>query len=61
MQEVKRTSKELSKLRKIFKDIEPAKRKTVEKLIENAAFMAESLNKLQEIIRGILTAGLVKR
>ena len=51
MQEVKRTSKELSKLRKIFKDIEPAKRKTVEKLIENAAFMAESLNELQEIIR----------
>ncbi len=51
MQEVKRKSKELQKLKKIFKDIEPGKRQTVEKLIENAAFMAESLNELQEIIR----------
>lgn len=51
MGEVKRKSKELSKLKKIFKDIEPSKQKTVEKLIENAAFMAESLNELQEVIR----------
>jgi len=48
---VKKKSKELKKLEKIFKDIEPSKRQTVEKLIENAAFMAESLAELQEIIR----------
>ena len=51
MGEVKKRSKELNKLKKIFKDIEPNKQKTVEKLIENAAFMAESLNELQEVIR----------
>ena len=51
MGEVKKRSKELKKLNKIFKDIEPNKRQTVEKLIENAAFMAESLDDLQEIIR----------
>ena len=51
MGEVKRRSKELNKLKKIFKDIEPSKQKTVEKLISNAAFMAESLDDLQEIIR----------
>ena len=51
MAEVKRKSKELNKLKKIFKDIEPGKRQTVEKLISNAAFMAESLDDLQEIIR----------
>ena len=50
-QELKKKSKELKKLEKIFKDIEPSKRQTVEKLIENAAFMAESLAELQEIIR----------
>lgn len=48
---VKKKSKELKKLEKIFKDIEPSKQQTVEKLIENAAFMAESLAELQEIIR----------
>ena len=51
MAEVKRKSKELSKLKRIFKDIEPNKQKTVEKLISNAAFMAESLDELQDIIR----------
>ena len=51
MGEVKKRSKELNKLRKIFKDIEPDKAKIVEKLISNAAFMAESLDELQEIIR----------
>jgi len=51
MAEVKKKSKELKKLEKIFKDIEPSKRQTGEKLIENAAFMAESLAELQEIIR----------
>lgn len=47
----KRKSKELLKLEKIFKDIEPSKQKVVEKLIANAAFMAESLDALQETIR----------
>lgn len=51
MGEVKRKSKELQKLKKIFKDIEPGKQKTVEKLISNAAFMAESLDELQDKIR----------
>lgn len=50
MGEVKKRSKELSKLKKIFKDIEPDKAKIVEKLIANAAFMAESLDELQSII-----------
>ena len=48
---VKKKSKELKKLEKIFKDIEPEKAQTVEKLISNAAFMAESLDELQEKIR----------
>lgn len=51
MGELKRKSKELQKLKKIFKDIEPGKQKTVEKLIANAAFMAESLDELQDTIR----------
>ena len=51
MGEVKKKSKELSKLKKIFKDIEDSKKKTAEKLIENVAFMAESLDQLQEIIK----------
>lgn len=51
MGEVKKKSKELNKLKKIFKEIEPGKRQTVEKLIANAAFMAESLDELQETIR----------
>ena len=51
MAEVKKKSKELTKLKKIFKDIEPDKQKIVEKLISNAAFMAESLDELQDIIR----------
>lgn len=51
MAEVKKKSKELLKLKRIFKDIDPGKQSTVEKLISNAAFMAESLDCLQEIIR----------
>ena len=51
MAEVKKRSKELNKLKKIFKNIEPDKRNVVEKLISNAAFMAESLDDLQETIR----------
>lgn len=50
MAEVKTIKKELSKLKKIFKDIEPNKEKIVEKLISNAAFMAASLEELQDII-----------
>lgn len=50
MAEVKTIKKELSKLKKIFKDIEPNKEKIVEKLIANAAFMAASLEELQDII-----------
>ena len=50
MGEVRKKSKELNKLKKIFKDIEPNKQKVVEKLISNAAFMAESLEELQGII-----------
>lgn len=51
MAEHKKTSKELKKLKKIFKDIEKSKYDVAEKLIVNAAFMAESLDELQEIIR----------
>ena len=51
MPEVKKKSKELTKLKKIFADISPDKQQIVEKLISNAAFMAESLEELQEIIR----------
>lgn len=51
MAEVRKTSKELNKLKRIFKDIDPSKQKIVEKLISNAAFMAESLDELQETIR----------
>lgn len=42
--------KELRKLKKIFREIEPQRLKIVEKLIENAAFMGASLKELQEEI-----------
>lgn len=51
MQQVKTNKKELAKLKRIFKNIEPNKLKTVEKLIQNAAFMSQSLDDLQEIIK----------
>ena len=44
-------SKELKKLQRIFKGIEDDKRQTVEKLIENAAFISEQLDILIEDIR----------
>lgn len=47
----KTKKQELNKLKKIFKNIEPNKQKIVEKLISNAAFMAVSLEELQETIR----------
>ena len=46
-----RKSKELRKLEKIFKNIEAEKRQTVEKLIENAAFISEQLDMLMMDIR----------
>lgn len=50
MAEAKTIKKELAKLKKIFKNIEPDKAKIVENLIANAAFMAASLEELQDII-----------
>lgn len=41
---------ELKKLKKIFADIDEDQKKIVERLIENAAFMAVELSKLQEYI-----------
>ena len=49
MKEITKKS-ELSKLNKIFKNIEADKKKVVERLIENVAFMGVELNKLQEYI-----------
>lgn len=43
-------SSEFRKLKKIFADIGDDNKKIVERLIENAAFMAVELNKLQEYI-----------
>lgn len=45
-----RVKKEKNRLRGVFKDLDGNKKKTVEKLIETAAFMAVSLEDLQEII-----------
>ena len=42
-----RTKSEITRLNKLFKDIEPNKLKTAKKLIENAAFMAITLDDLQ--------------
>lgn len=44
-------SKELLKLEKIFKNIADDKRQVVDKLISNAAFMAEQLDNLQADIK----------
>lgn len=44
-------SKELKRLEKIFKNIRPDKKGTVEKLIENAAFMESQLSSLQKEIK----------
>ena len=45
-----RFKKELSKLKKLFKEIDPDKKKLVERLIENAAFMQVLLMDLQSDI-----------
>ena len=42
--------REFSRLKRIFKDLDKNKLQTVESLIKNAAFMAVSLEELQEII-----------
>ena len=46
----KKIKSEYNRLKRIFKDLEENKRKTVESLMKNAAFMAVSLDELQEII-----------
>lgn len=45
-----RIKKEYEKLNKIYKNIDPDKKKVVDKLIGNSAFMAVTLEDLQEII-----------
>lgn len=47
----KKTLTETEKLQKIFSKVEKNKRNVVDRLIENAAFMAEELQKLQEYIK----------
>ena len=42
--------KEITRLRSVFRDLDKNKMKTVESLIRNVAFMAASLEELQEII-----------
>lgn len=42
--------KEISRLKRVFRDLDKNKLQTVESLIRNAAFMAVSLEELQEII-----------
>ena len=42
--------KEYNRLKRIFRDLDKNKLQTVESLIKNAAFMAVSLEELQEII-----------
>ena len=51
MSEDKRIKSEISKLNKIFKNISEDKKKLCQNLIRNAAFMAVTLEDLQEIIR----------
>ena len=46
-QKIKR---EISRLKRVFKDLDKNKLQTVESLIKNAAFMAVSLEELQDII-----------
>lgn len=46
----KKIKKEIARLKKVFRDLDKNKLQTVESLIRNAAFMAVSLEELQEII-----------
>ena len=50
MKNNKTVSAEIRKLKRIFKNIEENKRKIVEPLIENVAFMTEKLKELREYI-----------
>ena len=50
MDKDKEIKKELNKLNKIFKNIDDDRKKIVENLIKNAAFMAVTLQELQEYI-----------
>lgn len=50
IEQEKRIRKEKNKLKKIFKDISEDKKKLCENLIQNAAFMAVTLEDLQEKI-----------
>lgn len=48
----KQVKKEVNRLRKIFKDLDENKKKTSQKLIENAAFMSVTLEDLkQDVIK----------
>lgn len=49
-EKLKRIKTEKNKLNRIFKNIDEKRRKTVERLIDNAAFMAATLEDLQEDI-----------
>ena len=49
-EKLKRIKHEKNKLNRIFKNIDEKRRKTVERLIDNAAFMAATLEDLQEDI-----------
>ena len=51
MEKGKIKAAELRKLKRIFKEIPENKKKVVEKLMDNAAFMAEQLELLQEDIK----------
>ena len=46
-EKAKLVKKETNKLKKIYKDIDESKKKNVEKLIDNAAWMAVSLEELR--------------
>lgn len=50
-------TKELDKLKDIFEKVDPSKKKLVEKLIHDAAFLAEQNENLRAIIE---TVGMVK-
>ena len=47
----KQIKKEISKFKKIFKNLDEDKKKILEKLIENVAFMAITLEDLQKQIK----------
>ena len=45
-----RIKREIARLKRVFRDLDKNKLQTVESLIKNAAFMAVSLEELQEIM-----------